>query len=77
MKRETAFSLNEQISVVLNLPEAGHHLKADARIAADRLARETRRHTDELKAIREQFELDVWIIIKKNWTCEELEEANR
>lgn len=76
-KRGTAFSLNEQINVVLNLPEAGHHLKSEARIALDRLAREAKRHAEEMATIREQFHLECWNIIEKEWTCEELEAANR
>jgi hypothetical protein len=76
-KRETVFSLNEQINVVLNLPEAGHHLKSEARIALDRMARETKRHKEEMDTIREQFQIECWNIIEKEWTCEELEEANR
>lgn len=68
-------TLKEKIKVIESLEEVGWGIHAEARIAQDALAREKRRHQEELRMIVERFELEAWRHVERKWSPEEIQAA--
>ena len=70
--RELIMSLEEKLAVVPKLPNVRLTLVSAAQTTREKLEAEDRRHAEARAGIDEQFELEVWRHVEKQWTKKEI-----
>ena len=71
----TIYSTCEQIAIILEMPEATHNARAEARIALAALLTEEMRHNAAKIEIRDRLRIEAWHHIERHWTSEEIAAA--